>query len=195
MPNRDIVTTEELNEDIDKIIKTNDHEEKSKAKSLISFIIEVVIWCIVIVVGINVFFRFFKFPEVHGSSMEPTYHDGEVLFAKVTTNVTHNDIVVVWAEEFDEYIIKRVIGVGGDHIEIKDGVLKRNGEIIQEDYLNEPSWGEGLDINVDVPAGTIYVMGDNRNHSADSRNIGCISVDEIYGKVLKKANWARHLIH
>ena len=69
--------------------------------------------------------------------MEPTYYNGDVLLARVTKNVSHNDIVVVWSDNFDEYLIKRVIGVAGDHIEINNGVLKRNGEIIVEEYLNE----------------------------------------------------------
>ena len=194
MQNEDIVTTEQLDKDVDEIIqKVN--KKKSKSKSLFWFVFEMVIWCTVIIAGIKIFFCFYKLPEVQGSSMEPTYYNGDVLLARVTKNVSHNDIVVVWSDNFDEYLIKRVIGVAGDHIEINNGVLKRNGEIIVEEYLNEKSWGADTNLDVIVPEKTIFIMGDNRNHSADSRTIGCVSIDNIYGRVVKKVNWLKKWMH
>lgn len=196
MQNEDIVTTEQLDKDVDEIIqKVNKKKEKSKSKSLFWFVFEMVIWCTVIIAGIKIFFCFYKLPEVQGSSMEPTYYNGDVLLARVTKDVSHNDIVVVWSDNFDEYLIKRVIGVAGDHIEINNGVLKRNGEIVVEEYLNEKSWGADTNLDVIVPEKTIFIMGDNRNHSADSRTIGCVSVDNIYGRVVKKVNWLKKWMH
>ena len=196
MQNEDIVTTEQLDKDVDEIIqKVNKKKEKSKSKSLFWFIFEMVIWCTVIIAGIKIFFCFYKLPEVQGSSMEPTYYNGDVLLARVTKDVSHNDIVVVWSDNFDEYLIKRVIGVAGDHIEINNGVLKRNGEIVVEEYLNEKSWGADTNLDVIVPEKTIFIMGDNRNHSADSRTIGCVSTDNIYGRVVKKVNWLKKWMH
>lgn len=89
--------------------------------------------------------------------------------------------------------IKRVIGLPGEHIQIKDGKVYINGEELQEDYLPEGtvtdsmasesiSGGQFLDLI--VPEGTVFVMGDNRSHSADSRRFGCIPYGKIEGKVV-----------
>lgn len=83
--------------------------------------------------------------------------------------------------------IKRVIGVAGDKIEIKDGKVYLNDELLQEDYLDEGVITDmgtyGLFSEVVVPEGYVFVMGDNRGHSTDSRCFGCIPVSKIEGKV------------
>lgn len=89
--------------------------------------------------------------------------------------------------------IKRVIGLPGERIQIKDGKVYINGEELQEDYLPEEtvtdsmakdgiSGGQFLDLI--VPEGTVFVMGDNRGHSLDSRRFGCIPYEKIEGKVV-----------
>lgn len=84
--------------------------------------------------------------------------------------------------------IKRVIGIAGDKIEIKDGKVYLNDELLQEDYLDEGVITDmgtyGLFSEVVVPEGYVFVMGDNRGHSTDSRCFGCIPVSKIEGKVL-----------
>ena len=83
--------------------------------------------------------------------------------------------------------IKRIIGVAGDHIEIKDDKVYLNGKALEEPYLdngvktNLGSYGVYSDIV--VPEGYVFVMGDNREHSSDSRCFGCIPVSKIEGKV------------
>lgn len=83
--------------------------------------------------------------------------------------------------------IKRIIGVANDHIEIKDGKVYRNGEELDETYLNEgvtTTMGEyGVYSDIVVPEGYVFVMGDNRDHSMDSRCFGCIPVSKIESKV------------
>jgi signal peptidase I len=83
--------------------------------------------------------------------------------------------------------IKRVIGVPGDHVEIKDGKVFINGEELVEDYISEAvqtdmSLGGNCD-DIIVPDGYVYVLGDNRIASSDSRRFGCIPIDKIEGKV------------
>lgn len=89
--------------------------------------------------------------------------------------------------------IKRVIGLPGEHVQIKDEKVYINGEELQEAYLPEGtvtdsmasdgiSGGQFLDLI--VPEGTVFVMGDNRSHSADSRRFGCIPYEKIEGKVV-----------
>lgn len=83
--------------------------------------------------------------------------------------------------------IKRVIGLPGEHVEIKNGSVYINGEKLQEDYLQEyvvTEPLEGLYINLVVPENTIYVLGDNRGDSVDSRRFGCIPLEKIEGKAV-----------
>ena len=92
--------------------------------------------------------------------------------------------------------IKRVIGLPGDHIEIKDGNVYRNGEKLEEDYIrSEVVTGvqEEEYADVVVPEGTIYVMGDNREQSKDSRSFGCIPYDRVNGYLVCRI-WPLHKI-
>lgn len=82
--------------------------------------------------------------------------------------------------------IKRVIGLPGEHIQIKDGKVYINGEELKEDYLAEDVVTTSLDgafTDIIVPEGTVFVMGDNREHSGDSRRFGCIPFQKIESKV------------
>ena len=83
--------------------------------------------------------------------------------------------------------IKRVIALPGEHIQIKDGKVYINGEELKEEYLTddvitEAEGGQFLDLI--VPKGTVFAMGDNRGRSADSRRFGCIPYEKIEGKVV-----------
>lgn len=82
--------------------------------------------------------------------------------------------------------IKRVIGLPGEHVEIKDGKVYINGEELEENYLSENVLTESTDgafTDLIVPEGTVFVMGDNRGASSDSRRFGCIPYDKIESKV------------
>ena len=83
--------------------------------------------------------------------------------------------------------IKRVIGLPGDHIEIKDGYVYVNNEKIKEDYLDPGTVtksADGVFTDIIVPDGYVYVLGDNRDVSGDSRRFGCIPIDKIEGKAV-----------
>lgn len=82
-------------------------------------------------------------------------------------------------------LIKRVVAIPGDKILIKDGNVYLNGDLLQEDYVNGETHtvAFGLDETV-VPEGQVFVMGDNRGNSLDSRNLGFISLSQVQGKVV-----------
>ena len=79
--------------------------------------------------------------------------------------------------------VKRVIGKGGDTLEFKDGHVWRNGQELQEPYTKDPTMNFSRSTPVKVPEGYVFVMGDNRNHSSDSRFIGPVPIDHILGFV------------
>ena len=80
--------------------------------------------------------------------------------------------------------IKRVIGLPGEHVQIKDGKVYINGEELEEPYLREGIETESsLFTDITVPEGCIFVMGDNRPHSTDSRSFGCVPIERVESKV------------
>lgn len=130
--------------------------------------------------------------KVKGESMDITLHDGQkLLVSKISYKLSepkYKDIVVVEQPLTKKLLIKRVIGVPGDKLEIIDDKLYINDKEIYEDYIKEDMIGNNY-IHLIIPDGKIFVMGDNRNVSLDSRNnsVGLIDInDNIVGKVLFK---------
>ena len=131
---------------------------------------------------------------VVGSSMYPTLHDGDLLLLQSIGYTPKQGDVVVLTKEFDAAdgpIVKRVIATGGQHVVIDydAGTVTVDGEVLDEPYINEFMVDPGMDSihDVVVPEGSIFVMGDNRNHSSDSRNVTLGTVNERY--VLGRALW------
>lgn len=114
--------------------------------------------------------------------------NGEVLYLNKKAKLKRGDIVVFtpdWIvdEDTGNYasLVKRVIALGGDHVQITDGKVYVNGEVLDEPYINADSVMSG-EIDLVVPDGQMFCMGDNRNHSSDSRVYGCASLDTLVGK-------------
>ena len=122
---------------------------------------------------------------IHQVSMEPTIVDGERVL--VNRFIYHfrdpkvGDVVVFHSPARGEDLVKRVVGVAGDRVEVKDGALYVNGERRIELYLNEQTI-QGVFLEITVPRGTVFVMGDNRNNSLDSRIFGPVSKKSILGR-------------
>ena len=124
---------------------------------------------------------------VDGHSMVPTLQDGDrllVLNALWDSDYAYGDIVVLRKESFmEEPIVKRVIATEGQTVDIDfaSGSVYVDGELLEEDYINEPTYvEEGTEFPLTVPEGSIFVMGDNRNHSSDSRSSDLGTVDTRY---------------
>lgn len=140
---------------------------------------------------ILVFTFLLRLANVDGESMVPTLQDGEKLIINhLFYTPEKGDIVIVDSQSLGKPIVKRIIAEGGDQVDINfdTGVVKVNGEVLQEDYINElTQLDEGaFEYPVTVPEGNYFVMGDNRMHSADSRSsrIGFIPAEEIAGHVV-----------
>jgi signal peptidase I len=122
---------------------------------------------------------------IHQVSMQPTIHDGERVlvnrFVYHFRDPKRGDVVVFHSPVKDEDLVKRVVGVAGDRIEVKDGGLYVNGMRQVEPYLNEQVI-QGAFPETTVPSGSVFVMGDNRNNSLDSRIFGPVSRKAIVGR-------------
>lgn len=123
--------------------------------------------------------------RVYGTSMEPTLKNKEIVVALKGSEFQRGDIVAFYYN--NKILLKRVIGVAGDQIVIeKDGTVFVNGEELNEAYISEKSLGEcDLTFSYQVPENRIFVMGDHRDVSIDSRSstIGCIADEAIVGRV------------
>lgn len=124
---------------------------------------------------------------VVGSSMYPTFHDGQrLLSTRIINNLERGDVVMIHSEDLNEDIIKRIVAIPGDSVFYSDGLLMVNDEIIDEDYINsEEVVIDTNDIYIQkLKEDEYFVLGDNRNHSSDSRIFGTINRSEIFGKFL-----------
>ena len=128
--------------------------------------------------------------RVDGISMNPGLLDGQRLLITRLLTPDYGDIVVTDSRiDYGKPLIKRVIGKAGDTIDIdfQNGIVYRNGEALVEPYTAEPTYlYESVDFPVTVPEGCIFVLGDNRNNSKDSRDadIGFVDVRDVLGKVV-----------
>lgn len=120
--------------------------------------------------------------------MEPTLQDGDLVcvsrFMTTAKLYQRGDLVMFqyYNEGKKKTVLKRVIATEGEHIEIlADGRLSLNGTILEETYVHEAT--EGL-VNMTVPVDTVFVLGDNRGVSFDSRQMGVIPTQDLIGKVL-----------
>ena len=152
------------------------------------------------VLCIAVLFTFLlRFAGVIGSSMTPTLKNGEWLAVTATLpQPKRGDIVIISprTNAFHEPLVKRVIGLPGDEVDLADGHVLINGQPLDEPYiasdvetLPASPLQSDLVYPVRVPAGRVFVMGDNRTGSSDSRvtAVGFIRVDDILGRVMFRA--------
>ena len=149
---------------------------------------------IVAVIIASVLLAFIKPIIIRQSSMEPTFYNGDYVFiSKQAYNLfgdpERGDVVVFHTgmqtdDGEDKNLIKRIIGLPGDTVEIIEGYVYLNGQLLDEPYINEQGLSGEMEA-ITVPEGELFCMGDNRRVSLDSRDaaVGCVNQEEILGKV------------
>lgn len=160
---------------------------------------DVVVSAMIIIMVIFIFF--FRFAGVQGESMLPTLNDGDWLLVSsaVYDEPQYKDVVIITQPNaFHEPIVKRVIATGGQTVDIdpQSGIVYVDGVALDEPYTREPTYElDDIQFPLTVPEGMLFVMGDNRNESSDSRSSAVGLIDERYvlgkvsGRLLPLGQW------
>ena len=143
---------------------------------------------LVVVVGACLHWLVVEPATVRGDSMAPTLRPGEHLaIDKLTYRFRSphvGELVTAHDPSGGGTIVKRVVAVGGDSVGIEDGVLVRNGQPVVEDYTDKDGMDGYFHGPVAVPPGFVFLLGDNRATSVDSRSFGPVALDAIEGRVV-----------
>lgn len=146
------------------------------------------IFTIVIVAAFSVLVATLLLPvlQIYGNSMSPTLREGEIVISVKTRDCKVGDVVAFYYN--NHILVKRVIGLPGQWVSIDaEGNIYVDNEMLDEPYLSEKSFGESdLEYPYQVPEGMLFVLGDHRETSVDSRNsaIGCVDQEEVVGKIV-----------
>lgn len=127
--------------------------------------------------------RVFRIIHIEGDSMFPSLKDGDYVLVNRLLEPKNGDVAVFESKAYQkERIIKRIAASGGDVLAIKGGKLWRNGAEVEEKYRNQ-AFAEEWEY-IKVPDESFFVLGDNTRHSFDSRKVGYMSKEELYGTVI-----------
>ena len=174
----DLPTAEQLEQELKRL----------KYRHSFAFTLRSTVASLIVVAAIAVMISTMIMPvlRVTGTSMTPTLQNDQVIICNKLAECQKGDVVAFYYN--NKVLIKRVIGVAGDVIDISgDGVVSVNGEPLDEPYVSELALGEcDIELPYQVPDNRIFVMGDHRSVSLDSRStsVGCVAIENVIGKVL-----------
>lgn len=124
--------------------------------------------------------------QIYGNSMTPTMHNGDIVFSLKSSDFKQGDVVAFYYN--NKILVKRVIAGPADWVDItEDGSVYVNGEMLEEPYLADKALGDtNIELPYQVPDAKIFVMGDHRSTSVDSRNtaVGCVAQEQVVGKII-----------
>lgn len=190
--------TEQKNVEIPDLMSIEEELRRVKYKNRYRGALRSTVYTLVVVaaVAILVATLWLPFLRIYGTSMTPTLQDGEIICCVKTSDFTPGDIVAFYYN--NKLLIKRVIGQSGDWINMdKQGNVYVNDVLLEEPYLTEKVLGEGdLTLPYQVPEGRIFVLGDHRATSVDSRHtvVGCVSQEQVVGKAFVRI-WPLDRLH
>jgi signal peptidase I len=146
------------------------------------------VFLLIVVSAISVLIAVLLLPvlQIYGHSMNETLDEGDIVLSVKGSDFSTGDIIAFYYN--NKVLVKRVIGNPGDWIDIdEDGNVYVNNILAEESYLKEKAFGEcNIELPYQVPESRVFVMGDNRSVSIDSRNtaVGCVAEEQIVGKIV-----------
>lgn len=175
---KDLPTAEQLDCEVNRVRRKMEYVKV--LRSTISSLM------VVAAIAVLISMLFLPVLRVTGTSMTPTLQNDELVICRKWGDFKQGDVIAFYYN--NKILLKRVIGVSGDIIDIsEDGTVYVNGEELDEPYLNEKAFGEcDLDLPYQVPDERVFVMGDHRSTSVDSRStsVGCVANESIVGEVM-----------
>ena len=185
---RDIDENSEAADGLSPVSRTQIQEQRETEMELYDWV-----QCIVsaLLIGILLFVFVVRVIGVEGSSMFPTlYNQDKIVISKLFYTPECGDIIVLQTDTYGEVpLVKRIIAKGGQTVDIDfdNGIVYVDGTALEEDYIAAPTYDrEDFEGPITVPEGCVFVMGDNRATSQDSRNtmVGCIAEEQIVGRAI-----------
>lgn len=124
--------------------------------------------------------------QIYGSSMTPTMQNGDIVFTLKTSNFQNGDVLAFYYN--NKILVKRVIACPGEWVDMEeDGTVFVNNQQVSEPYVTDQAYGDtNIELPYQVPDGKLFVMGDHRSTSVDSRNtaVGCVAQEQVVGKIV-----------
>ncbi|MCI8275001.1 MAG: signal peptidase I [Lachnospiraceae bacterium] len=143
---------------------------------------------LLVVAAVAVLILTFLFPvvQVYGDSMQTTLYENDVIIALKTPDINRGDVIAFWYK--NKILVKRVVAMPGEWIDIdKEGNVYIDDDLLEEPYVQQTAFGEcNITLPYQVPEGRLFVIGDNRGVSVDSRSslVGCVAAEQIIGKMV-----------
>lgn len=166
--------------------KKEEENEKPRRRIISYEVLKKMVFWLITVAALTVLLTMLFMPvlQIYGTSMSPLLEEGDILLTFRTSDFKKGDIISFYYN--NKILVKRVVAFEGDYVNIEsDGSVYVNNKKLEEDYVSEKAFGEcDITLPYQVPSGKIFVLGDHRLTSVDSRNkaMGCVSQEQISGK-------------